>query len=345
MPSMRSLILLALCILLCSGGVFCQNSSTNIEDLKATALQALVVDSSAKLASYSFSMKMEQKIDLVNLTTGEAQKLLTRSIGIGLANMTDRALKLSMASLTYDESDKDNASSMAIEEYLINDTIYLKVDGNWTALKAPGIAESWSEQSTMAQQLEMFNQSRLTLAGSEIVEGQDCYKVRAQMNMSSMADQLSGEMASILPMQTSYAELFNNMSLDVCYWITKDTHLLKKTDVLETLTVTPQSLGLPVNESEPQEMRINSEATVLFEGYNESVKVKLPAEALAVQPLPMESMVSSEAVPVAAAVNETMTNKTILDETGNENIAVKLNETLPDESKQENNTAQAAVTA
>jgi hypothetical protein len=297
-------MLLALALLLCCPAALGQTNST-FDELMTSALQALVVDSSANLESYRFSLEMEQKIDLVNLSAGDSQRLYTRSLGYGMANMTDRSLKLSMASLTYAKGDEDNTSAIALEEYLINDTIYMKMDGNWTAIKMPGVADAWSAQNTMTRQLKMFNQSRLSLIGSEVVDGVDCYMVRAEMDMSTVADQLAGETSSLVPMPSmNYSELFRNMSLDVYYWITKDTHLLKKTDVTEVFTMTPQSLGLPANES--MEMRINAEVSMIFEGFNESVNIKLPAEAKNAPPVPMGLMVSREAVPVVPAGNETM---------------------------------------
>ncbi|MFZ2470341.1 MAG: DUF6612 family protein [Methanothrix sp.] len=326
---MRYLILLALVLLLCSCGALGQTNNTSFDELMTSALQSLVVDSSVRLESYRFSMNMEQKVDLVNVTSGDAQKLYTRSLGYGMANMTDRSLKLSMAALTYAKDDEDNTSAIALEEYLINDTLYLKVDGNWTVMNMPGVVDTWSQQNTMTQQLEMFNKSHLSLIGSEKVEGVDCYKVRAEMDMGTMADQLSGDVTSLVPMQSmNFTELFGNMVLDVHYWITKDTHLLKKTDVVETFTVTPQSLGLQANESGDQEMRVNSEVSMLFEGFNECVNIKLPVEAEKAQPFPLGLIASKEAVSVVPDSNETVINETML------------NETMP-----EINTAQAAVTA
>jgi hypothetical protein len=321
-------MLLALVLLLCSCGALGQINDTTFDELMTSALQSLVVDSSADLGSYRFTMEMEQKIDLVNLTSGDIQKLYTRSFGYGMANMTDSALKLSMASLSHAKGDEENTSATAIEEYLINDTIYLKVDGNWTVMKMPGVSDIWSAQNAMTQQLEMFNRSRLTLIGSENVDGVDCYKVRAEIETGAMADQLSAEVTSLVPMQSmNYSELFRNMALDVHYWITKDTHHLKKTDVTEVFVVTPQSLGLSGNDSEAMEMRINSEVSMLFEGFNESVNVKLPAEAMKAQPFPMGLMVS-EAAPSALEGNETM-----------------LNETLQNDTIASSDTAQAAVAA
>jgi hypothetical protein len=313
--AMRYLILLALVLLLCSSASLGQTNNTTFDALMASALQSLVVDSSANLGSYRFSMEMEQKIDLVNLSSGDIQKLYTRSFGYGMANMTDSALKLSMASLSYAMGDEDNTSAIAMEEYLINDTLYLKVDGNWTVMKMPGVADAWSAQNTMTQQLEMFNQSRLTLIGSEKVEGVDCYKVRAEIDMGTIADQLSAEVASLVPMQSmNYSELFRNMTLDVHYWITKDTNLLKKTDITEVFVMTPQSLGLQGNESGNMEMRINSEVSMLFDGFNESANVKLPAEAMQAQPFPM-GLMASEAEPSVLEENETMLNETLQNDT------------------------------
>ena len=335
---MRYLTLLALTLLLCSCGAFCQTNSTIPGDLNASALRSLVVDSSAKLESYSYSMEMVQNMDLVNLSSGEAQKLYTRSIGLGFTNMTDRALKLVMASLTYEKGDEVNSTAIALEEYLLNDTMYIKMDGNWTVMKLPAVAAAWSQQNTMEQQVNMFKQSDLTLMGSETVAGQDCYKVRAKIDMSTYASQLSGNTASYLPMaSTNDTDLFRNVTLNVYYWITKDTHHLKKTDVLQVFTLDPQSLGLPAKGPERQEMRIISETSMLFEGFNESVSIVLPPEARKAQPSPPGSVASNEAVPVASAEGEMGLSEPTsrIDESKsrlNESMS-RLNEPMPDPAK------------
>ena len=379
MLPMRNLTLLALALLLCSSAASCQMNSTTQEDMNASALRALVVDSSLKLESYRFSMEMAQDIDLVNLSSREARRLYTRSMGLGSANMTDHALKLVMASLTYAKGNEVNASAVALDEYLLNNTIYLKLDGNWTVLRLPAAATAGSQQDTMAQQVNMLNQSDLTLMGAETVEGQNCYKVRAKIDMRAYAGQLSGEVASYLPMASANStDLFRNMTLDVYYWITKDVHLLKKTDVHEVINVTPQSLGLP---AAGQEMRVNSTTSMIFEGFNESVDIVLPSAASRAQPFPPSLAASNEAVPVAsngseirpnesmsdaARLSESIPNTTKLDESKsrlNESVsrlnksmpdAARLNETmpivtlsnaaLPNAPKQEKGTIQAAST-
>jgi hypothetical protein len=334
---MRSLSLLALTLLLCSSGAFCQTNSTIPGDLNASALRSMVVDSSAKLESYSYSMEMVQNIDLVDVSTGEAQRLYTRSIGLGFTNMTDRALKLVMASLTYEKGDEENSTAIALEEYLLNGIMYIKMDGNWTVMKLPAAA-AWSQQNTMEQQVNMFKQSDLTVMGSEIVDGQDCYKVRAKMDMSAIAGQQSGGMASYTPMSsTNDTDLFRDVTLNVYYWITKDEYLLKKMDMLEVFTLDPQSLGLPAKGPERQEMRIISETSMLFEGFNESVNIVLPPEARNAQPIPAGLVASNETVPVASTEGEMRMSEPTsrIDESKsrlNESMS-RLNEPMPDPAK------------
>jgi len=327
---MRSLILIALsALLLCSPVAFGQlnstannttsedmnastspesiataSNATSSEELNASELAALVVNSTAKLQSYRFSLDMEQSVGLVNLSSGETQKLYTRSLGSGSVNMTARALKLAMASLTIPAGDDENTTAMAMEEYLLNDTVYLKTEGNWTAIELPGVSDAWSQQSTMSQQIDMLNRSDLSLEGSEMVGGEDCYKLLAEINMASFANQLSEQTdsyLSLIPM--NFTELFNNMTLDAYYWIAKDTKLLKKAVIVENFTVSPELLGLPAKGPERQEMFVNTTISMLYEDFNKSINIKVPVDALnaTLMPLDMATVASNATVPNATA--------------------------------------------
>ena len=301
---MRYLIVLAMALLLSSSCALCQTNDRSQDDAISSALKELVVASSDDLESYTFFMKMEQDMILENLTSGQSQQIQTRSIGFGLVNMTDQALKLVMASLTFTPGDEGNSSAVALEEYLLNDTIYMKMDGNWTALALSGMGEAWSEQNSLDQQVDMLNRSRLILMGSEMVGDEDCYKVRAEMDIASYADPLSQEVASNVPfIPLNISDLFRNMTLEVHYWISKESHLLKRADIFETLYVTPQSLGLQAAEEENMAVRISSTTSMLFDGFNESIKIVLPPEASSAQLFQMPSYPQSEAVVVVADQN------------------------------------------
>lgn len=285
------------------GTSVCLNATT-LEDPIASALRSLVLDSSATPESYSFHMEMSQDVDILNLSSGEAQSIHTQSLGFGSLNMTARALKLIMASLAVPRIDNENATALAMEEYLVNDTIYLKTDGNWTSMKIPGMETVWYQQDAMQQQIDMLNQSSITLQGVETVDGEECYKLMAEIDASALANQLYGQnypFLSAIPM--NYSELFGNMTLKSYYWIARDTHILKKTDVRESYVVSPQSLGIPVKGPKSQEMRVNASFTLTFEGFNESVNVVLPAEAKGAKPLSLALTEPEQQVPVSPVTN------------------------------------------
>ena len=160
--------------------------------------------------------------------------------------MTDRALKLVMASLTYEKGDEENSTAVALEEYLLNDTIYIKMDGNWTVHEAARGSSSLvsAEHHGAAGQYVQSVRPHPDGIGDRGRPG--LLQGPGKNGYERHAGQLSGGMASYMPMSsTNDTDLFRNMTLDVYYWITKDTHLLKKTDVHEVFTVDPQSLGLP----------------------------------------------------------------------------------------------------
>lgn len=293
-------MILAMVLLLSSTCALCQSTDRSQDDPVSTILRGLVVASSDDLKSYTFSMKMEQDMMLENLSSGQSQQVQTRSIGFGLVNMTDQALKLVMASLTFIPGDEGNSTVLAMEEYLQNDTIYMKIDGNWTAMELSGLGDVWSQQNSLDQQIDMLNQSRLTLVGSEMVGDEDCYKVRAEIDIASYADPLSQEVAFIVPsIPMNFSDLFRNMTMEVHYWISKESQLLKRAEIFLTLYMTPQSLGLQQSEEENMAVRMSSTTSMVFDGFNESAKIVLPPEASAAQLFNMSSYPESEAVAVS----------------------------------------------
>ncbi len=303
---------LALVMTLYSSSALCQlNDTTADEGLNASELKAMLIDSSANLQSYRFLLDIDQAIELINFSipVGESQKITSRSFGAGAVNMTKRALKLVMATMILPEGDEENATAMAIDEYLINDTVYIRLDGNWTSLRIPFSEGMWSQQNTLEQQAEMLNSSNVTLQGTEVVEGLDCYKLKADIDMQSFASQLT-QTNSYLPLQPiNFSQLFNNATLEAYYWITKDTHLLKKSEVSESFVIQPQDLGLSPNGPENQEMRVNADITMIFDGFNESINIELPAEAGTAEALSLNMTPTAQSVTInQSSENENTTS-------------------------------------
>jgi hypothetical protein len=192
---------------------------------------------------------------------------------------------------------------MGTEEYMVNDTLYLRLDGNWTSLKLPFSEDMWSKRNTLEQQVEMLNSSNITMLGIETVDGLACYKIRADIDLASFSSQLSqaGPYQPLQPLNIS--SLFNNTSLEAYYWIAEDTHLLKKSEIYESFVFRPQDLGLQPKGPENLEMHMDADISMNFGGYNESIKIELPAEARGAVAL-LLNMTQPAAV-TQAAVNET----------------------------------------
>jgi hypothetical protein len=282
---MKYIFLVALAALLCSSGVLCQSNSTSSDELNASDLRAMVQDASVQSDAYRFLMEMKQNTQITNLSVGGMQELNTRTLSVGSMNMSARTLKMIMATLTVPKGDEENATASAMEEFLINDTIYFKMDGNWTKMTLPGVSETWVQRNTMGQQIDLLNQSNITLVGYETVDGQECYMLLAEIDSTMVTDRITKEAGSILPEQSlNLSKLFRNMTMDAYYWISKDTHQLKKSEVLESFVLDPQSLGMPLNETGKMEMSVNSSIIMTFEGINKSVLMVLPDEAKNAQP-------------------------------------------------------------
>ncbi len=284
---MRLVILTALAFLLCGPAALCQSEDN---DLNASELRNMVINSSTGLETYRFSMQMDQKIDLVNQSTGEVQTVNVNSLGRGAADMTNRTLKLSMASLAYTAGSEQNTSAIALEEYVINDTIFLKMDGKWQSMKISDDSDLWSQQNT-TEQIELFNNTSLTIIGTETVSGQECYKIAAKIDVAPAMDMITEKYDSLAPLaMLNLSSLFGEMNLDLYYWIAKDTHNVLKTDIMGDIVIDPQSMGL---SGDSEKMNISCQISMLFEGFNESVNIQLPLEAIQAQASAMDTPLSS----------------------------------------------------
>jgi len=127
------------------------------------------------------------------------------------------------------------------------------------------------------------------------------------MDVESMTDQLSAEASSLLPdLGINYSQIYSNSSLNATYWIDKESHNLKKADVLEIFVISLQSaLGLSAEEAgAAEEMTIKSRVSMNFLGYDEDLEIRLPPEANAAADILANLTAGGQASPVALAGNE-----------------------------------------
>lgn len=280
----RLLLILALVAVAFSG---CTEKSPSAEEIKT-----LMIDSVKNLDSYKFSTESSQHIEVFNRSINEsnASTIDVNTMGEGAVNLTGRAMGL-MQKVNL-VSENKNASTVESETYIFNDTIYTMIDGNWTRLMLPNADLIWSRQNMVRNQAELLNHSQIELLGSENIDGQDTYKVKVTPDMNAYAAVLAEQVGSLLPVSAlNLTEMYKNSSVEWTSWITKDTHLLKKNEINMNLTVTPETVGLPVESAGNFEMLIDVSATTLFKDFNQPVEIVLPegarnATVLTIAPAP-----------------------------------------------------------
>jgi len=153
----------------------------------AAEIKKSMADSVSNVNQYTFEMNSSQNIEVLNrsanVTNTSVVKILSSSQGaIDLAGR-----EMMVTSLMEIQSDAQSAvPPVSTETYFLNDTVYMRLDNNWTMLKVPDPESIWASQNMAAQQVALLNISQLEVTGSENVDGQDCYKVNKRICSSSL---------------------------------------------------------------------------------------------------------------------------------------------------------------
>jgi hypothetical protein len=270
---MKFILILILALSLCSG----TSIGAGVGDLDVAALKSILMNDSSGPQSYRFELDTDQMMEIINLSNASrpSQLIHIRSIGIGSLNLTSRSLKLVMASTTLPLKDEENATAIAVEEYMQNNSLFIKVDGNWSDIKL-NATDLWTKQDREGQQMELLNMSDISLVGMETVDGQKCYKIRADLKMQDYL-KVAGEQVNGIIDGVNLSLLYKDSTTNLTYWFTSDTHQLKKAEVVTELNMTPESLG--IHPKAKEEIHITTITTLTFKDYNMPVKIKLPAEA------------------------------------------------------------------
>ena len=243
-------------------------------------LKAMMIESVEEVETVAFTVDTDQTIKVIN--NSETNRTLrtttfeTRSVGDGAFNVTARAMKMTMTTTTISEDAGEIVSEM--EMYMKGDTMYTKVDGNWT--KMPGMPEEmWDQQNQVKSQVELLNASEIELAEPEKVNGEDAYKVRVVPDTETFTMILNQQMGSMPLYAMNMTEIFEGSEMAWTSWISKDSNLILKNQVAMTLILTADMLDLAVDEVGDIEIVIESNSTVTYSNFNKPVIIKVPEVA------------------------------------------------------------------
>lgn len=274
------LVGLAIIVVALSG---CTEKGPSSEELKG-----MLANSVANLDSYRFETEAGQNVLIrntsANATDANATSVILSSKGQGSVNLTAKEMVIT-SNVTLISDSEGNMTPVKTETYFINDTIYMLIDQNWTKLQLPNSEDLWGRQNVVVHQVELLNNSKINLAGSEKIDGVDCYKIDVEPDIETFSTVLSEQMGSSLPLEyMNVSELFRSSNIKWTSWITKDAHHLKRNDLQMDVTVTPEVMGL-TEGTESFEMKINLKAVTTYRDFNAPIRVAVPPEAARAQPL------------------------------------------------------------
>jgi tetratricopeptide (TPR) repeat protein len=313
-------VLIVLLISLTITGNTTENNSASSDPFigaSSAEMNQMLSNSSNNLNAYRFMLDSIQKIALINQSANinSTSRIVINSSSEGAVNLTGRSMRISSILSVNSDGSKNTTSPSSSETYFLNDTIYMRMDKNWTQIGMSSPQELWNHEHMIRHQIELLNRSKLEISGSENIDGQDCFKVNVTPDLETYRAVISEQMGSTLPLAyLNFAELHQNGSVDWTSWIAKDSHLLKKIDMLISFTLTPDLMGLPVEKVGKFEMEVRFNATMLFLDYNQSTAIILPLEAKNATKVPDDNdprksdlaadSIGNEKIPVSAPAIE-----------------------------------------
>jgi hypothetical protein len=247
-------------------------------NITTTALKELVIHSGESLDTYRFTFSQDQRIEIINLTDGNTKYLQLISLGKGTFNFTGKAMKLATSSLSYPVGHEENTTATMTEVYLLNETLYSSVNGNWTATPLPLSTSIWSTQARLNQSAELTNISEVRLLGTMVIDGESLYVVEVvprKSGFSSLIDDLIGPRFSISSLDLR--AFFNNTQLRYALWISANNHTPVAEYAHTNTTLTPEKLG-PSSKGNI-EYRLDATTTLMLSDFNKSAIILLPEQA------------------------------------------------------------------
>jgi hypothetical protein len=168
------------------------------------------------------------------------------------------------------------ATSMTQQMYIINDTLYMKINSaesgldpnTWYKELMPAADQQamWTSQDVGDQFQILLDAAVLQVVGTETVNGVQCYKLKITPNIDKFMAYLAASGSDLADMGIANpAQAFKQ--LDVTFWVDKSSYIPAKMDM---------AIGI-----DAQGMNITMTMAMTFEKVNQPVDITLPPAALA----------------------------------------------------------------
>jgi len=153
----------------------------------------------------------------------------------------------------------------------------------WVKFQLPG---DWAASaSQVAQQAELIkNATQVTLTGSEVLNGIDCYVITASPDMPTLIAQILSQAQTQYTIGLGDADLtaFDLTkvvkSVTLKEWIAKDTSLFQQTEATLVMQLTPADTGSDASAFDTIDLQLS--LGLKFSNYGKALSIVIPQDAL-----------------------------------------------------------------
>jgi hypothetical protein len=252
------------------------------EDQKVAEIKHGMLSSTVNLTTYTYSRFAETTDQYSN------QTLQTKFAAV---KTTEGKVDLVNKSGYFGEKlvDVEEGKTLLWEGYFINGSEYWKEGENWTNFTIIDPESVMADYNEIPGQVDLIDLSNMTLVGSEPIEGESCYKLVGspeepiekgmlglQLQAAYFPSPFSVPEELNLSFDINKTELLNNGDIVLTAWIGENTSLLRRLDINQSLTITPEILKI---QSGPFMIQSWLNETTVYRGFGSPVMIKLPAEA------------------------------------------------------------------
>ena len=259
------------------------SAAVSAEDVGLDQIKQMMNNSAVNLTTYTYSRSAESNI----LYTNESIKN-----NFSADKITEGKVDLVNHSGWWNSklTDKNSGGVLTWEGYFVNGSEYWKEGRNWTKFNITDTARIMEDYNEIPGQVELIDYSNMRLEGSEMLKGEDCYKLMGSPREMIYKGMIGLQLiAAYLPSPFPLPKELRNQTLDIrntslmngssivlTAWVSQDKFLLRRLDINSTLTISPEILNI----SSPNFKMVSTiNETTVYENFGSPVKIELPEDA------------------------------------------------------------------
>ncbi len=258
-------------------------AAVSAQEVDIQQLKQMAKNSAENLTTYAYSRSGESTLVYANDSLRKEYDAYKTTEGkVDLVNQTGWwGSKL---------TDEETGDVLTWEGYYINGSEYWKEGQNWTKFTVNDTASAIQAYNEIPGQVNLIKYSNMKIAGSEMIQREDCYKLTGSPIESIYEGMiglqlLAAYFPSPFPLPDSLknqtfdignTSLMDNSRITLTAWVSKNDSTLRRLDIDSSLNITPEILNIALPDFNIMS-KIN-ESTV-YSGFGSPVQIELPEDA------------------------------------------------------------------